>query len=258
MAQSDILFRFFNDRGYQNIVVEQSNLEPPDLYVLSDGSYERYGSLRNYIPSPDDIPAPVEAVAPDFAQADVRARNGTVSFSFLKDILKIFGVDGSAEASAAGDSSGVEQMRLRDVTIKRNDVGAIEAALNQGFRSSEIGLDRIEGGLVHVAYEYVYSRGISFDRTDGTSGELKLGANVQAIANATVEVGAGRMGRETMKVANGDRPVAIAFKTGKLVRINSGWRILIGRGANFAPNRNIVIKPNGYLRIAARTLPTQP
>jgi hypothetical protein len=258
MAEGDeILFRFFNGLGYQNIVVGQSDLEPPDLYVLSGGSYERYGSLRNFVSSSDDIPTPVEAVAPDFAQSDLRARNGTVSFSFLKEILKIFGVDGSAEASAAGDSSEVVQMRLRDVTIKRNDVGAIEAALNRGFRSSDIGLDRIDGGLVHVAYEYLYSRNFTVDRRDGTSDELKLGANVQSIANASVKVGGEGKDRLTIKHAN-DRPAAIAFKTGKLVKIESGWRILIGKGANFAPNPNRVIKPNGYLRIAERTSPSGP
>ncbi len=258
MAQGDeILFRFFNGLGYQNILVGQSDLVPPDIYVLSGGTYERYGALRNYLSSPEDIPDPVEAAAPDFAQADLRARNGTVSFSFLKEVLKIFGVNGSAEASAAGESSGVEQMQLRDVTIKRNDVGAIEAALNRGFRSSEIGLDRIDGGLVHVAYEYLYSRSLTVDRSDGSSGEVKLGANVQAIADASVKVSGEGKGSSNTKYAN-DRPAAIAFKTGKLVKVESGWRLHMGNGAHFAPNRNSVIKPNGYLTIAARTLPVEP
>ncbi|TCA08573.1 hypothetical protein [Rhizobium leguminosarum] len=252
MALSDdVLFRFFNDRGYQNIVVAQSDLEPPDLYVLVDGFYERYGSLKDYLASPTDIPA-VEAAAPDFSQASVKARNGTLSFSFLKEILRIFGVDGSASASAAGDSSGVEQMRLKEVTIRRADIGAIESALNQGFRSSEIGLDRIEAGLVRVAYEYVYSRSISVDRTDGTSGELKLGANVEAIADAKLEVtGKGNISGTTEYAK--DRPAAIAFKTGKVVRTDSGWRIVTVRGAGFAKGPNTVIKPNDYLTIASRT-----
>ena len=143
------LFEFFNKKGYQNILVARSDLTPPDVYLLSDGNFHRYGSLGDLV-SPNALPDPIVANAPEFEQSEANSAEGHLSFSFLKLILRKFDLGGAIESAADAKYEGATNIHLRDVTIRSIPLDAIERALNDSFDPASIGIDRIKRGEVHM------------------------------------------------------------------------------------------------------------
>jgi hypothetical protein len=94
---------------------------------------------------------------PNLRGLRTRSREARLSFAFLSQLLERFGLTGSPKGNAKADLAGDEILRFQEVTVSTVSPIAIEAALNSGLEAKKLGIDRIDQGIVHDAYEYLYS-----------------------------------------------------------------------------------------------------
>lgn len=227
--QNDKLVQFFNERGYQPVLLARTDLAPPDVYDLRDGAYERLGPLMSFLEVETSIFTPVVADATDFEHAEANTHDSKLSISFFKSLLKHFGL-GSSEGKAKIAADVSSAYRFKDVSVRTVDVVDIDKALEAGSLRS-IFRAEAERGSIHIAYEYLYAGKVQISHGDHDDVAVGLSADLPQMAS--VETSASHLGKDTSSIAyqNSNRPVVIAFKVGQLVQSGGKWKLKVGRSS---------------------------
>jgi hypothetical protein len=251
--RAELLMNFFSTKGYQPILVARSNLRPPDIYLLDEDQYQRFGPLSDVLS--EEIQFKLSSgVAPALETVEVKGRTG--SFKFMQNLLERFGWLGTAKAAGNLNLSGDEIFRLRNVTLMTVAPVEIEAALNKSLDSKKLGLERIKAASVHVVYEYLYSGGLDVTLGNQSNASIDLKADVFKSAEAEAAASARRDSVDTTAHHNKGEPVAVAFKAAQLTRTGSAWRLNLKsrQGAGIAPPTDpYIFKPNVVLDFEGRT-----
>jgi hypothetical protein len=258
--RSERLLEFFTEKGYQPILLPRSDLLPPEVYFLEERRYERHGSLRNFLIATDIIPQPTIANAVDLEKIYTNGRQAHLSFSFFKQLLDLLGLAGSLTASGKNNLAENSVLRFRDVKISSVPRLAVEQALSIGFHADQIGYDKIQQGIVHIAFEYMYAGRVEIAFGDQDALSIGLSSDLQVVG---IEGGRSSetRGLDAATFESKTRAVAVAFKAGQLVRNGSNWELEVTRtsGSGFGPRSVVpyVYKPNEILAILDRTAPRE-
>jgi len=253
--RTELLLAFFTERGYQPILIARSDLIPPDIYLLGEGRYRRLGPLRELLKHQSHLPEPQIGTVPELEKVETRSREAALSFAFFSQILERCGLTGSPKGTAKANLAGDVILRFQDVTVKEVSPTAIEAALNIGLDTKKLDNDRIEKGIVHVAYEYLYSSRVEIILGNRSHVSIGLSAGLANAAEAKADGSSRQEGVDATSYQAKDKPVAVAFKAAQLVRDGSNWRLRLMRSsaAGIGPREAIrtpyVFNPNAILTI---------
>lgn len=252
-ARNEALLSFFTARGYQPILAARSNLSPPDIYFLESDRYKRFGALDQALSSQAVLPTPSEGVVSELENIDTRSKDAQLSLVFFKSLIERFGLSGSPSITAKGALKGDEILRFQGVTVRTVDPLAIEKALNAGLEIDKLGSDRIATGVVHIAYEYLYSSRVEVVFGNRNSASIGLNAGFTDVAEAKADSSFAKDNVDVATHHGKKNPVAIAFKAAQLVRREKSWRLrmiitsAVGIDPRQAINTPYVFKPNSIL-----------
>jgi hypothetical protein len=252
--RTEQLLTFFTERGYQPILLARSDLLPPEVYFFGDNWYHRHGPLRNLLAGANSLPEPSVGELPELERIRTDSKKAHLSFSFFDQLLKKFGLAG-AKGNAKADAAGDEVLRFQGVTIRSVSPNEIETALNEGFHVEKLGKDRIEQGIVHIAYEYIYSNKVQVIIGNRSNVSVGLSANLPHAAEVKADVSTQGKDADATTYQKKDRPVAIALKCAKLEREGRVWRLRLTRssGVGIGPRGTVrtpyIFRPNAVLTI---------
>jgi hypothetical protein len=172
-----------------------------------------------------------------------------------KTLGPAFGFGGSLASSAKANLTGNEVLSFQNVTVSTIPPATIEVALNAGLETEKLGDERIEHGIVHVVYEYLYSSKVEIILGNGNHASIGLRGNASNAAKAKVEASSEGKKVDSTSYHERDEPLAVAFKAAQLVKIGSNWRLRLIRtsGVGIDPQQATrspyVFKPNETLNI---------
>ena len=126
IKRNEALLKFFNELGYQPILVAKSDLVPPEVYLLDEEKYRRYGALRDLLDHTDRIPEPVSSVVAEIERIRSKAREARIGFSFFQQLLELLGLAGYVQGAAGAAAAGDTVFRFGQVTSQAVDPGMIE------------------------------------------------------------------------------------------------------------------------------------
>lgn len=252
--RTERLLTFFNERGYQPILLGRSDLVPPDVYFLSQNKFQRFGALGRLFDEDNKLPEPKSSRLPQLETIETHAHDAKLGFSFFRELLQRFGLLGAPKGTAKLNLAGDETVRFEDVAAKTVTPMEIESALNRGFDVDKLGKDRVAQGSVHIVYEYLYSSKLEVTLGDRSKASIDLSAS----APNAFQLSAGASARSNNVDATTYRnktPIAVAFKAAQLIKHGSRWRLKLmsSTGTGIVPGQSVpyVFKPNTVLEIEA-------
>lgn len=161
---SDAFVKLLNSKGYQPVLLPRSGLVPPDLYTFTTNRLARWGSFGEFLPKDVTFVAEVASL-PDIEYKYTSSKKQSAAVSFLKAALACVGIE-SAPKLDLSFAGGIDMMfAFSGVTLRAVSAGSIARAvarLNHDSLPKEV----VDGGEVHIAYEYVYAKSLLMSRKD--------------------------------------------------------------------------------------------
>jgi hypothetical protein len=222
--QAGHLLRFFNERGYQPILLSRTDLVPPEVYYLEERACERLGSLHSFISDKAEALPLQIADVPDFENVTIGSHAAQIELSFFKRILQVFGL-GSAELKAKVTGDMGTAFRFRGVTLKSISVATIEQALAQGLKTDALSPEDVADGRIHIAYEYLYAKRMQLLRGDGRDIQFGLSSDLAEVARLQAGASSSVSEKNSEEYDKSTNPIAIAFKVGQLINRGSQLRL---------------------------------
>ena len=165
---NEALLKYFNDRGYQPIRLPYGGAVPPDIYFLDGMDYYRFCDLEDTLTKRAAFDTELQVVA-GFGDQQVSEKRAKVGFAFLRGVAERWGIGGAPALHANAQRGEDILLQFDNVQNLRAEPGKIEQALNSGVKADLIGRDRIEKGIVHIAYEYIYASNVKVSTGEQTA-----------------------------------------------------------------------------------------
>jgi hypothetical protein len=224
---NDTFIEFLNNRGFLPILQPTGGLVPPTIYLV-DREHSLcmlHGFLNQMVPTRHAL-AVNQGPSSDLENLVASKADASVSVSFFERVLKLFGISGSAKLDAAAKAQDEAKFAFGNVKSLLVDPAAIESVLNMpgSEKGSSIGdgvrsrfkRTEFDEGLVHVAYEFLYSNKIELRVGASITSDVRVEATVTEVASAKLGVGAGKSsGAATLY--DGKEPVAFAFRLAQIL-----------------------------------------
>lgn len=218
----DPFVKYLNERGYQPILVAVGGLLPPMVCIL-DPKQKRFEfryELKDVLLPGAKAPEAKEVAAIDMQKEKVTEANGKLSIGFMGKVAAFFCMEGPKVDLAADMDKGAT-FNFSNVTCKAVLLGLCTDALNESLNEAKIpNDDDMKAGLVHIAYDFLYSSSLTREYNDnkGFAGEAG-GAVPQAVSLGLAAHYKNKNG-ELEKYDEAKHPlhmpVAIAFKVAQM------------------------------------------
>jgi hypothetical protein len=245
----DALVNLLNNKGYQPVLLPQTDLLPPDLYNVADGMLMRRGQLSFYLPPVSGLSVG-EAKLPDLEEKFTTRKSLAAAVSFLQDALECLGISSIPKLDLSFAAKTGLRFAFTDVTSRSVPVAGLDQII-QGVNLGAIPARYVEEGNLHIAHKYIYARKLLMMRQDqrrfdlGASGDIsefiKLGEKAKVEVESEIKISFSKPGRER---------IAFAYKSVRLVQNGPRWELLFGRvrlgegadGQSFLPQPGKVVR----------------
>lgn len=221
---ADALVRELNRLGYQPVFLPRTGTLPPELYnyVREQKRLVRRGALGEYLPQAKTV-VPTDGQLANIAYKYTSEKKLEAAVSFLSQALKCIGIDAAPKIDLGFTGSKDFSFAFTDVTYKSVD----PALLDQVIRTlAPNGIPRayVEGGHLHVAYEYAYAKELMLSRGDKKSFAEDISGKVGAYLDVGVKGSVSVASQSTITFKGGPGAnAAFAYKSARLVLENGQW-----------------------------------
>ncbi len=251
---ADALVKLLNSFGYQPVFMPKTGIAPPEIYNFANGRLIRRGHLSQYLAKGIALPQNRRGKLGDIEYKETSGKKLSAATSFLENALKCIGVTSppKIDLSFAGGSDFV--FSFSDVTYEGVDPAELDVVLNN-LSTGAIPQEYVEGGRLHIAYEYAYANTLLMRRADKERFETNVaGVQIEAFINVGASGVVESQSETTVSFknssANDNGAAAFAYKAGQL-KLNDGkWAFFpeeimtgfLGEGDAYLPARGIVLK----------------
>lgn len=223
---ADALVRELNGKGFLPVFLPRSGVVPPELYSWSRQRKRlvRLGPLAAVLPATAGI-APTSGRLADFDFRYTSSKKLEAAVSFLENALKCIGIDSAPKVKLDFTRSQDFSFAFTGVTVQSVDLVHLYPVIDQ-LSTAGLPQEDLDGGLLHIAYEYAYARELHMSRGDKTSFSAevagKLGDYFDLHGKGSVAMSA--TGTIAFK-GQGDEATAFAYKAARLVREDGRWTL---------------------------------
>jgi hypothetical protein len=220
----DNLVRELNKLGYQPVFLPRTDIDPPELYNYSEESRRlvRRGPLKDYLAAAGGIEIGTGKLG-DISYNYTSSKNIGAATSFLEKSLKCIGIDAIPKIDLGFTGSRDFSFAFTDVTYRKVDPSKIDGII-QGLSTGAIPEAVVEGGLLHIAYEYAYASELIMSRGDKEEFSENISGKIGDFIDLGVKGSASMASKTTIsfKGAAQER-AAFAYKAGYLFRESGHW-----------------------------------
>jgi hypothetical protein len=224
---ADRLVKWLSERGYQPVLLPETGMEPPDLYVFQDHRLRYWDKLKNYLPGRVAPPAINDSQLSDIQLVQTTQKNLAGTLSFIGNALRKLGIESGPNMDLSFAGTGELTFSLVGVTCK--EVGLVEITkLVKNLKQNLLPEGYLEKGVIHIAYKYAYAQKLEMKRVD--SGKFQgniTGVQVEQLMNiktsGSVEV---KNGDSLIFDSKGSTPAAFAYKAARLRVAGDGFDVL--------------------------------
>jgi hypothetical protein len=252
---SDQLVRKLNELGYQPVFLPKTGVVPPDLYnyVTTQKRLVRLGSLSQYLPAVAQLTA-AEGELADISYQYTSTKKQEAAVSFLENALRCIGIDAAPRLNLRFTGSKDFSFAFGNVTYQSTDPSALSQVIS-GMTTRGIPESYVQGGNLHVAYEYAYARELTMSRGDQRSFAQditgKVGDYIDLGTKGSVSVAS--ESKISFK-ASGSVTAAFAYKAARLALESKGWVLYAEEVMMAAPNQQGISPRRPYLPRRSRVL----
>jgi hypothetical protein len=224
---ADRLVRWLNERGYQPVLLPETRMEPPDLYVYQQHRLRYWDQLKKYLPAGAPLPAAKDSQLSDIhlVQTTQKTLDGTLGF--IGNALRKLGIESGPNMDLSFAGTGELTFSIVGVTCKEVSLAEI-TELVKILKQELLPQDYLRSGVLHIAYKYAYAQKLEMKRADGGKfyGNI-TGIQVEELmkikASGSVEV---KNGDSLVFDSNGKESVAFAYKAARLRSAGDGFDVL--------------------------------
>ena len=220
---ADALVKLLNKAGYLPVFLPRTGMEPPELYTMTDDHrLVRHGALFNFLPAVKDLAPSTGAVAQLEAE-QTSSKHQQAALSFLQNALKCIGITGAPklDVSFTGKTSLV--FSFTGVTFRAVDPARL-TGLIKDLDTEGLPPEYVEGGHLHIAYEYLYAKKLLMSRVDQKEFEHDVGASIGSYVDVGSKGKVEVMNKTTISFEASDGPpAAFGYKAGGLRRDSGRW-----------------------------------
>ena len=220
---ADALVTLLNKAGYLPVFLPRTGMEPPELYTMThDRRLVRHGALRHFLPEPPRlVPTSGEVAQLEYEQTS--SKHQQAALSFLQNALKCVGITGAPklDVSFTGKTSLV--FSFVGVTYRAVDPARL-VGLIQDLDTDGLPPGYVQGGHLHIAYEYIYARKLLMSRVDQKEFEHDVGMSIASWLDVGSKGHVEVMSKTTISFeATDGAPAAFGYKAGGLRRDLGRW-----------------------------------
>ena len=230
----DKFIQQLNDRGFLPILHPAAGFVPPTFYLVEKDADQcmLHGTLNEVLfglqtPPEKYVLDAKPQQSSEFERAAASTKDAKVSISLFEKIAKLCGMDSGPKLDAVAKAQDNANYSFGNVKSLLVEPAAIETVLNATAtgKKTRIGdaiLDRFkktefEDGLVHIAFQYLYSNSIEVRIGANLSGSLGIRATASNAGSVKAKLGAkGNDGAATLY--KGEEPIAFAFRLAQVQR----------------------------------------
>jgi hypothetical protein len=220
---ADALVRELNRLGYQPVFLPRTGVTPPEVYtyVREQKRLVRNGPLQEYLPAAANL-KPTDGRLGDIEYQYSSEKKLDAAISFLETALKCIGIDAIPKIDLGFTGSKSFSFAFTDVTFLSVDPARLGQIIG-GMSTKGIPQAYVEGGRLHLAYEYAYAKQLLMSRGDKQSFSEDISGNVGAYIDLGVKGSVSVASTSTISFKGTAGSAAFAYKAGLLARENEEW-----------------------------------
>jgi hypothetical protein len=221
---ADALVREINRLGYQLVFQPRTGVFPPELYNYEPANRRlvRRGALASYLPQAGGlVPSKGQLAAIDLLYTSKKQHQGAASL--LSNALKCIGIDSTPNLDLGFTGAREYAFSITEVTYESIDPAVLDPLI-RNLSPTGIPARYVEGGHLHVVYEYAYAGELLMSRADRKDFSHDISGKVGAYLDMGLKGEASVKNSSTLsfKSTQGLR-AAFAYKAARLTRDGGAW-----------------------------------
>lgn len=251
---TDALVKVLNSIGYQPVFMPRTGITPPEVYNFANGRLIRRGHLSQYLMKEITLPQNRQGKLGDIEHKETSGKKLSAATSFLENALRCIGVTSPPKIDLSFAGGSEFTFSFSDVTYVGIDPSELDLVLNS-LSIGAIPQEYVEGGRLHIAYEYAYANTLLMRRADNKKFETTVsGVQIEMFINVGTSGVVEAQSETTLSfknsTANGGG-AAFAYKAGQLKLDNGKWAFFpeevmtdsfLGDEGAYLPARGVVLK----------------
>jgi len=220
---ADALVKLLNKAGYLPVFLPRTGMTPPELYTMTeDHRLVRHGALSYFLPAAANL-VPTEGASAGLEYNQTSSKQQHAALSFLQNALKCIGITGAPklDVSFTGKTSLV--FSFTGVTFRAVAPAAL-VGLIKDLNTDGLPPEYVDGGHLHIAYEYLYAKKLLMTREDQKEFDHDIGASIGSYVDVGAKGKVEVVSKTTIsfEATDGD-PAAFGYKAGGLRRDGGRW-----------------------------------
>lgn len=248
---ADALVKALNKLGYQPVFLPRSGAEPPEVYhyLRKEARLVRVGELAPFLPAAATL-VPTEGQLGDINYSYTSSKKVDAAVSFLEQALKCIGIDAVPKIDLGFTGAKEFSFAFTNVHYRSVDPARLYALIKD-LSTAGMPAEYVEGGRLHLAYEYAYARELVMARGDRKAFDNDIRGQVGAYFDVGAKGSVSVASATTISFKNADNTsVAFAYKAGQLMQEDGHWVLypeevnrngLVEEREPFVPQRAVVL-----------------
>ncbi len=222
---ADALVKLLNNNGYQPIFLPRTHVAPPELYSYSKGLRRlvRWGALATNVPDAAKLPHRRGRLA-QIEYQETSSKHGEGSLSFLKNALRAIGIEDTPKLDLSFTGGRELSFCFGGVTYDAVDPAELSRVI-QHIDTDAFPKEVVEGGNLHIAYEYAFATSLKLQRADRHDFEADISADIGQYVDLGTKAKVAAESKGVVSFTGTAADVAaFAFKAGRLELQDKTWR----------------------------------